>query len=210
MKIYTLLPMSYANQNILPQLMYFISYFTERNYMWVYTYIKDKILVVKSGMQKLENGILKIIDVFWCFIYDLHLYETKQEGLFKAIIISISWYGGVNISESIEGVEFDNIVASTLYLFALAMIMECAIPWLSAKRFVKKIVPTLIVIPSIFVFVICSAQLLNRPSKNIPFTLLYNLTVFIQIVIWFDVLCQIMIEPPKYKMVSFIQELRDI
>lgn len=178
--------------------------------MWVYTYIKDKILVVKSGIQKLKNGILKIIDAFWYFIYDLHLYETKQEGLFKAIIVSISWYGGVNISENIEGIKLNNTVASTLYLFALAMIMECAIPWLSAKRFVKKIVPTLIVIPSIFVFVICSAQLLNRPSINIPFTLLYNLTVFIQIVIWFDVLCQIMIEPPEYKMVSFIQELRDI
>lgn len=140
--------------------------------------------------------MIKRIEKIWYILNDMHFYETKGEGLFKVTVITLSWCGGVKISGSPSETLLNEIIAVSLFLFAISIIMEYVVQLVSEKKFIKKIIPGFMTIPSIFVFVVAGSKLLQRPLSTFSFELVYNATIFPQIIIWFDVFTQIFIEPP--------------
>lgn len=131
---------------------------------------------------------------FWQFIHNIHFYKSKGEGLFKTIAIVISWCGGVNILHFSSTTILDNNIAASFFLFSTALMMEYVVQLIYEKQFIKKIVPLLMVIPSILVFIVSCSALLQRPLEVVPLKVTYACTYFPVIVIGIDVFLQLTVE----------------
>jgi len=121
-----------------------------------------------------------------------HLYTTKAESFFKAIIITISWIGSLNIP--IKDTDLSPEINVALYLFSLALIMEYVILVVIRKTFFSKIIPFIITIMSVFVFLVSTAILIGKPF-NINWKILWVCTVIPQAIIWIDTIVIILAEP---------------
>ena len=129
-------------------------------------------------------------DKMWEFIYGLHLYDSKAEGIFKAFIITISWIGGVHMS--IVPDEATIPIASSLFLFAISLVMEYTVRLVIVDKIIPRILPLVIVAISVVCAFVSFAELVGRPF-GIELDCIYNMTIVPQIVIWFDVLVHLMI-----------------
>ena len=147
---------------------------------------------------------------FWNTLEEIHFYKSKAEGLFKGIAITLSWCGGVNISNFSGKTTFDNVIVASFFLFSIALIMEYAVQLVTVGSFLKKIVPGLMVLPSVIVLLVSSGELLNRSLAFISFGVAYKLTIFPQIIIWIDILTQIFIERPKGNKTSIEEKLQKV
>ena len=147
---------------------------------------------------------------FWNTLEEIHFYKSKAEGLFKGIAITLSWCGGVNISNFSDKTILNKVIAASFFLFSIALIMEYAVQLVTVEKFLKKIVPGLMVLPSVIVLLFSGGELLSRPLKFIPLELAYKLTIFPQIIIWIDILTQIFIERPKENKTSIEEKLQQI
>lgn len=147
---------------------------------------------------------------FWNTLEEIHFYKSKAEGLFKGIAITLSWCGGVNISNFSEKTIFNNVIAASFFLFSIALIMEYAVQLVTVESFLKKIVPGLMVLPSVIVLLVSGGELLNRPLAFIALGVAYKLTIFPQIIIWIDILTQIFIERPKGNKTSIEEKLQKV
>ena len=134
---------------------------------------------------------------YYSKIYNCHLYSTKGEAVFKTVLITISWLGGIHMSK--EPVAITSDIASSFYLFSMALIMEYIIKWVTQKDIYSKVFPFLIVLPSILVLFLTSAELFRRPFSWTGYNLLFWSTVIPQFIIWFDMLTMVLIEPPRKK-----------
>lgn len=128
-------------------------------------------------------------------IYNCHLYSSKAEAIFKTVLITISWLGGIHLSK--EPASITSEIASSFYLFSMALIMEYIIKWVTQEDIYSKVFPFLIVLPSILVLFLTSAELFRRPFRWTCYNLLFWSTVFPQLIIWFDMLTMVLIEPPR-------------
>lgn len=147
---------------------------------------------------------------FWNTLEQIHFYKSKAEGLFKGIAITLSWCGGVNLPELSEKTTLDSVIAASFFLFSIALIMEYAVQLVTVDNFLKKIVPGLMVLPSVIVLLVSGGGLLNRPVAFISLEMAYGLTIFPQIIIWIDILTQIFIERPKGNKISIEEKLQQI
>ena len=145
---------------------------------------------------------------FWEALNDIHLYPTKAEAMFKAFIITISWVGGICFVQSEDVIS--NETATGVYLFALALIMEYAVPLLVSEKNIKKILPFIIVGMSISVAVLAFSIIVQHPIRNVALEMLKRGTIVPQIIIWIDVIFQLWIKAPKPVVVKPATQLRDI
>jgi hypothetical protein len=130
---------------------------------------------------------------FWHDFNKIHIYESKAEATFKAVIITISWIGGVKLQQTPSKITREIGVA--FYLFALALIMEFIIPLLQANGFIKRILPFALSSINFLLFFWTSAVLLDNPFNNIGYEYFKWGTIVSLIVIWFDVVTMYLITP---------------
>lgn len=130
---------------------------------------------------------------FWEFIYDMHLYEGKGEGVFKAFIISFSWIGGVHMASIPTDITIN--IAASLFLFSIALIMEYLISLIFTDKNSTRIFPFLIVVISSIISFITFGQLADRPF-NVSLDILYIGTIIPQLIIWFDVITYLWLGNP--------------
>ncbi|MBD5452856.1 MAG: hypothetical protein HDR30_00820 [Lachnospiraceae bacterium] len=154
------------------------------------------------------NRIADKVSKFWETVYEMHLYPTKVEGLFKAFIITISWVGGIYFVQP-EGA-ISSETATGVYLFSLALIMEYVVPLVVCKKNVKKLLPFVIVFISIIVAVSAFSIIVQHPIKGVVFDVLKIGTIIPQVIIWIDVILQLWIDSPKGGVVKAGTQLRDI
>ena len=76
--------------------------------------------------------------IYNCYskIYSCHLYSSKGEAIFKTVLITISWLGGIHMSA--EPASITSEIASSFYLFSMALIMEYIIKWVTQKDIYSK------------------------------------------------------------------------
>lgn len=141
-----------------------------------------------------------MIDKFYSYyskLYNCHLYSSKGEAILKTLLITISWLGGIHLSK--EPLVITREIASSFYLFSMALIMEYIMKWVTQKDIYSKVFPFLIVMPSILVLFLTSAELFERSFSWACYNLLFWSTVIPQFIIWFDMLTMVLIEPPRKK-----------
>lgn len=138
---------------------------------------------------------------FWELIYNMHLYDTKGEALFKAFLITISWVGGVNMVTLPDNITIT--LAASLFLFSAALIMEYAVKLVVTEKIVARILPLVIVGVSGICVIATFGMLVDKPLK-LDLQDVYNMTIFPQWVIWFDVVVQLMINKPSDKKIETI------
>lgn len=148
----------------------------------------------KAGM---TNRQTKRSKWFYSVLDELHFYKTKGEGIFKACAIFVSWGGGVNIPDFKDSMQLDSTIAVSFFLYSIAIIMEYIVQLVGEKRFIKKIIPVLMVTPSFIVFGVSICTLLQRPLAQIPIGPTYWCTIIPWIVIVIDVIVQCSIEKPE-------------
>lgn len=136
-----------------------------------------------------DNKIKK----FWRWINHIHLYTTKAETVFKAVIITISWIGGVHLLDQTN----THSIGSAFYLFSISLIMEYMVGLIVAKKFIARILPFLICILSVIVFFGATAILLNKPFESIKYEHFKTLTNIPLYIIWFDSAIMLLINPTK-------------
>lgn len=120
----------------------------------------------------------------WYYIYELHLYTSKGEALFKAIALAVSWGGGV----------WHQDTAAAYYLFSIAIIMEYAVQLIRAKRFMPKVLPIILIISNAFVLVFSTGQVIQQETLTYPFQ--FYVEVVTIILIGLDALIILLVEPP--------------
>ena len=123
-------------------------------------------------------------DTIWKFIYNMHLYDSKGEALFKAFLITISWVGGVNMVTLPDKITVS--IAASLFLFSAALIMEYAVRLVVTEKIATRILPFVIVGVSGICVIATFGMLVDKPLK-MGLVDVYNMTIFPQWVIWFDV-----------------------
>lgn len=136
---------------------------------------------------------------FWQFINDMHLYDTKGEALFKAVIISFSWGGGVHMLEMPD--EISVSIAASIFLFSVALIMEYAVRLVITEKIATRILPFLIVGISIVCAFLTFCELVEKPF-SIEWNCMYEATIVAQIVIWLDVCTQLLISKSNDKQIE--------
>lgn len=158
----------------------------------------------------MKKGWMKGIKKFYTVLGELHVYKSKPEGIFKALAILISWGGGVNIPNFSAETKLDSVIAASFFLYAIAIIMEYIVQLVSEKRFVKKVIPLLMICPSILVFLVSICMLLQRPLNIVPMKLTYWCTIVPWMIILTDVFIQLMVEKPKLPIVSIATEFQNV
>lgn len=119
------------------------------------------------------------------YIYRLHLYTSKGEALFKAIVLALSWFGGVYHQKS----------AVAYYIFSISIIMEYAVQLVRAKKFLPKLLPIILITSNAITFVYAAGKLLNETDVIHNFQVIVEqATIFI---IGFDAFLTLLIEPPE-------------
>lgn len=131
---------------------------------------------------------------FWKFIFDMHLYDSKGEALFKACFITASWIGGVSLPTALEMQRIPTI--ASLLLFSMALIMEYAMRLIGSKKIATRILPLLIVGLSIVCAFSAFGELVEKPFW-VEVKCMYNILSFLQGVIWLDVFVCLLIDKPK-------------
>lgn len=147
------------------------------------------------------NSFYKILD-------ELHFYSLKAEGLFKIILLAVSCAGCIVIPSGEKGFDCQTAIVN-LYLFSVALIMEFVVKLVVADSFISKIVPMLIVVPSIIAFIFSATKLLGKQLPFVTYEMAVICVVIPLVVIWIDVWIQILIEKPKKKS-RICEILRDL
>ena len=155
----------------------------------------------------IRKNFIKKMHNFWVNFNKIHLYSSKGEAFFKAAIISISWIGGVHLSNIPS--TLSNEIGSAFYLFSLALIMEYIIKLVTVKKFLPKIFPAVIIAFSTIVLLLSSSIIMNKPFKKISYDCLSICTIIPQAVIWFDAISMILIEVPSDEVVPVESTLKD-
>lgn len=136
---------------------------------------------------------------FWEKFSDLHIYDSKAEALFKAVIISITWLGVTTPNEDIN--EITNTFYISIYLFSLALVMEYTIKLITAPNFLSKILPLGLMAVNVFSVIASTAFIIERPIECVEYMHLFRGTKISLGIIWFDVLAMLIIErPPAEKL----------
>ena len=130
---------------------------------------------------------------FWQKFNSIHLYATKGEAFAKAMIITISWIGGVFLNEAPE--KLTKSIGVAFYLFALSMIMEYVISLIKPKGFIPKIFPFLICLLNVLVFFEGVALLFDKTFKFFTYDFMFWGTIVSIFIVWLDVWVMILIEP---------------
>lgn len=127
------------------------------------------------------------VSKFWKFVYDIHLYDTKGEALFKAFIIAFSWIGAVYMDSLPD--EISVLIAANLFLFSASLVMEYAMKLVTTENIVPRILPSVIVITSGLCAVAAFSELLGK-SFCIQWECIYKITAVLTMIIVFDVAIQ--------------------
>lgn len=151
----------------------------------------------------------KIIYSLKSKLFDLHFYTTKAEGIFKLITITASWCISASFLSNSDKIQDRKSLITTLYLFSLSIITEFVVKLVSVKRFIKKIIPTLIVVPAIIIHVCTFAETFGGNRIISDMTLKVCL-IFFLVIIWIDILIQILVEKPLPVKVDLCKMIKDI
>ena len=154
------------------------------------------------------NSINKKEHTFRTKFNNIHLYQTKAEALLKALLITISWIGGIP-HPSASNI-FTTEIASAFYLFSLALIMEYIVKLVTVKKFLPKLFPFIIVGLSIIILILSTSILLDKPFNKVTHDFLWFGTIIPQIFIWFDTITMILIEVPSTDTIPIEDRLKDI
>lgn len=127
----------------------------------------------------------------------VHMYENKPEALFKGCCITICCFMGLNLFNSGQNIIESVDLYSSFLLFSISLIMEYAIICLSTKKFIKKLFPLTICVINFFIFSVSLGKLTEHPIHNMGYEQLRICTFISWIIIAFDVITTIMIEPPN-------------
>ena len=132
---------------------------------------------------------------FWRGFHKIHLYPTRAEAVFKAMLITVSWIGGVRLSVPPELLSRE--IGISYYLFALALIMEYAISLFTQKGIVSKILPFLLCAANALTFFWTTGILVDRPFVSIEYRHFQITVIFSLFLIWFDAITMLLITPVK-------------
>ena len=143
---------------------------------------------------------------FWKFLSNIHLYSTKAEGLFKAVIILVSWIGGICFEETTNGIS--SKTATGTYLFSLALLMEYAVPLVLTKEYRKKLLPFMVCAISIGTLACAFSIMVNNPFTCVSIQVLKLGTIIPIAIILGDVVLQLIIEP--IPITTFEKNLKDM
>ena len=127
----------------------------------------------------------KSFSEFVRIIYELHLYESKGESLFKTFAFAISW--GV-------GLYWQSLPVS-YYLFSITIIMEFLFKLICQKKFLPKVLPFLFVISNLFVFILSTIEILGNSSKI--HTIEFTIELIACILVSVDMALTLLIETPE-------------
>lgn len=132
---------------------------------------------------------------FWSNFQSIHIYNTKAESIFKSVIITISWIGGVYLSEEPEMITKE--IGAMFYLFALALIMEYLLKLITSKKIIPKVIPFCLCASNTLTVLWTSAIFFGKPFPYIQYCHLYWISIISLGIIWFDVITMILIEPSE-------------
>ena len=140
------------------------------------------------------------------FLSKIHLYRTKQEALTKAILITISWRGGVKLIENADVIS--NTLAISFFLFSISLIMEYSYNLFKKDTLWEMIIPALMVIPSLFAFIVATSVLLNNPFNNLGASLVYKIMLVTQYILWIDVFVQFFVTSKPANMENKLKDIQ--
>lgn len=128
--------------------------------------------------------IFKFFSIINTFLYNLHLYNTKGEALFKLAAFFISWYVGVCLQS----------VPVSYFLFSASIIMEYAIKLVTTHKFVPKILPLILVMSNVVICAVSAGQTFHKIDVVSGQECWERITM---IIIFADTLCALIFEPPE-------------
>lgn len=114
----------------------------------------------------------------------LHLYNHKAVSLFKTLMLGVTWFGGVYRQET----------PAAFYLFSMAILAEYAIQLVAAKKFIPKILPTVLVVANSLVVLFTLNSLIIHETATRSW--LSGICCGTVIVVAVDAVFTILIEPP--------------
>lgn len=127
---------------------------------------------------------------FWDKLYDMHLYPTKGEAMFKTLVIAISWVGGIHVHETVG--------ADALYLYSIAIIMEYAVQLTRNDTvFRQKILPGTLVIINSITAIIATGELLGKAPTDVFRDWLIATTLISLAIIAIDTIIMIFAKTPS-------------
>lgn len=137
---------------------------------------------------------------FWDKLYDMHLYPTKGEALFKTFAIAISWVGGIYVHSTVG--------ADALYLYSIAIIMEYAVQLTRNDTvFRQKFLPGILVVINFITAIFTTGELLGKvPPEAIRDALVVAATISLAI-IFVDTMVMVFAKTPS-KLVHLEAQLK--
>ncbi len=130
--------------------------------------------------RKYSNTILTVI-------YNLHLYSTKGEALFKACALLISW--GVGVWKQDATVAY--------FLFSMSIVVEYAIQLIRSKKgdYLQRVFPFILVISNSIVYIFSLSQMSHNINTISGFEEV--LAIITVTIISFDMLCTLLLDVPE-------------
>lgn len=100
------------------------------------------------------------VEKFLCAIYELHIYSTFNETLFKGILFLITWVGAVLVYHQTN--PSSQILGGVSFLYATSYISEIGMYLNPRNSIYKKIFPFLIIIWAVIMLSVGGAMLFNN------------------------------------------------
>lgn len=101
---------------------------------------------------------------FWTWIHQRHLYETSGEAAFKGLGLAFTWFGTILVYT----VDDITISQDAVLFFAMSIILEYAVQFITNKGSPKQLFPGLLTIFNFFVYCFAFMQL-SRKIANVAF-----------------------------------------
>ena len=157
--------------------------------MEIHIEIGDK--MAESNVRKSHKILEKIPKI----IYELHIYSSFKETLFKFLIFSISWIGAVFCYYKAQ---VDNVVfGGAVLIYALSYLAEFGFQLNPRNSFWKKIFPFLIVLWSVLMGGIGAALLFNKRIDFFNNNTIIGLCVIPNAIYLLDILLFYWVAGPK-------------
>lgn len=168
----------------------FILYYTLKSFLCLHTanflYRGFSMTTLKERENKTEK--IERAYRFWKGFYSLHLYPTKGEAFAKAILITISWIGGVHSANP--------LVASCFFLFSLSIVMEYCVKLVTSEKLIPKILPFILIGLNLLVCFFSFKDLFSV-TTDVSFLSTKNIVLKVTLgILWADTFAMLLIEEP--------------
>lgn len=136
---------------------------------------------------------------FWTLVHQMHLYDSGGEALFKGFGLVATWCGTIFVY-MVNGVA---VSQETLLFFALSLVLEYAVRFVSNSDTPKQYLTGPLTILNFFVYILATIQLkpqiTNQTAAEFFYFFQLGVSFFSIIVIFLDTLITVCVNEPTDK-----------